>query len=1341
MVWRKTAIPKLVVLLCSLLCLPEFAPGQTSGAPFIRNYPPDEYRADGQNWAIAQDQRGMMYFGNSKGVLEYDGVSWRLIETINKTVIRSLAVDENNRVYVGAYGEIGYLAPDSIGQLQFISLLPYLDKKNHDFSDVWQTIVTGHGVYFATQKYIFRWANRQMRVWESPTYFLLTAAVNDQIYVRQWKKGLMKMAADSLILAPGGEQFDKKRISEILPAPGRDKDQLLICTQTEGLFLYDGHSAVPFPTAFDERLKEARLYKSARLQNGGYAFSTMQDGVFIMDEKGNLLHHLNKATGLQNNTAWCLYPDQQGGLWIGMDAGISRAEISAPLTHFTELEGVMGSVLDIVRHQGVLYIATSMGAYYLDESAGPPAVFRPVSGIPPQCWKLLSTGEALLGGTFQGVYEIREDQAYLVNRGYVFYLHRSRQDTNRIFMGLQSGMGSLYYAEGRWRQEGFMDNITEEIRDILEAPDGKLWLTTRYQGLLQLDFPDGFTLQPKVTRYDTLQGLPEGDRSVAFTTSQGLRFITPRGIYQWDETHGRFLEDSTLIKGFPNGQSPIFSVAADRRKNLWLLIPEQPNSGIAIRQADGSYTWDEKPLLRIDDSDLSIVYPDPADEAITWFGGIERLARYDASVPENNALVLRAYIRQVIVNGDSVIYSGAGADQSLEALPELAYADNSLRLMYAAPNYDDESKNEYQYFLEGYDKGWSNWSTESRKDYTNLPPGKYRFQVRAKNIYRHVSSAAVFEFEILPPFYRSWWAYALYALLILGVLYGIRQYELKRLNARHLREMKLLEYDKLKELDRMKSRFFANVSHEFRTPLTLILGPLENLISGAFQGDVAKEYHLMRRNARRLLGLINQLLDLSKAEAGKMALEASYGDILPFIKRNFYAFESLAKHANISQRFETEMETAMLYFDRNKLEQVLTNILSNAFKFTPEKGTVSIKVSCESPEHSEGFLQISISDTGAGIPEEQLPHVFDRFFQAPHEGGEKFRGSPTSGAAVGSGIGLALAKELVELHHGRIRVASTVKQGAEFTILLPFGKAHLRDEEIVEAETSQPSPGEEVMSQVPDFDEMERIGTSAPVTPTSTDIEDTKAENIILLVEDNADMRTFIRTQLANEYQVVEATDGQQGLEKAIELIPDLIISDVMMPGMDGLQLCDTLKNDERTSHIPIILLTAKADIGSRLEGLERGADAYLAKPFNREELIVRSRKLLELRQRLRERYASLQPPEPANDKGLQIEDAFLQKARQLVESHLSDTDLDMGQLSQSLAMSRSQVYRKIKALTGHSPSVFVRTLRLERAKELLQSTDMNVTEVAYEVGFSSPAYFSDVFLEAFGVRPSEFRR
>ncbi|GJM32934.1 MAG: hybrid sensor histidine kinase/response regulator [Saprospiraceae bacterium] len=1273
--------------------------------------------------------------------MEYDGVSWRLIKTDNKTVIRSLAIDENNRIFVGAYGEIGYLAPDTLGQLQYVSLLPYLEEKYYDFSDVWQTIITSDGVYFSTQKYIFRWANQQMHVWESPTYILHTALVNDQLYIRQWKTGLMQMVSDSLILVPEGEKFLTNRISMMLPYSGTDnkgqkKEFILICSQTEGLFLYDGISVVPFRTSFDELLMNARIYKAIRLTNGDYAIATMQDGVIIMDEKGNLLHHLNKASGLQNNTVWTLCQDKQGGLWIGMNIGISRAEINVPLTYFSDREGVEGGVFSITRHQGTLYIATSSGIYYLDENPKETGQnsrqFKRVSDIPPQVWAQLSMGKTLLGGTFQGLYEIKKDQAYLINRGYIFSICRSQKDTNRIFTGLQGGLGSYYYDEGQWRNDGIVDGITQEIRDVVEAPDGKLWLTTRYQGLLQVDFSNGFTLQPKITHFDTLQGLPPGDRNVAFPLENGMGFATPQGLYRFEEIQQRFLPDTSLIRGFENRRDAIFSVTADHDENLWLLIPEGSKSGVALRQEDGTYSWNDIPLIRTNNGDFNVAYPDPMNKEITWFGGNERLIQYDASSPHDYALDFNVIIRKVIVNEDSLIYDGGlGSEDNFESISEFTFANNSLKFLFAAPSFDDESKNEYQYFLEGYDQNWSKWSSASRKDYTNLPEGNYRFQVRAKNIYQHISSTAVFEFEILPPFYRTWWAYLLYLLFFVGLFYAFRQYETNRLSKKHLREIELLEYDKLKELDQLKSRFFADISHEFRTPLTLILGPLENFISKSTKKEDIREYALMKRNAQSLLRLINQLLDLSRLEARKMKLETHYDDIIPFIKGVFYAFESLAETKKISMHFTTDSDNISLYYDPDKMAQVITNVLSNAFKFTPEGGMVSVKIKRVDTEDLGESLEIGIVDTGIGIPANHLPHVFERFYQSKdvyrHDG-------------QGTGIGLALAKELVELHKGRIGVESRVGEGTQFTILLPIGKAPSQTGSITEDFTPK-----SLAELRPDLIETDVISdsliTAENSQPVFADSEEVADKQIILLVEDNADMLSFIRDQLPDYYQIIEAIDGQEGIEKALETIPELIISDVMMPRMDGLQLCDFLKNDERTSHIPIILLTAKADVESRIAGLERGADVYLAKPFNRQELLAHLRNLLDLRMRLRERYSSLQAPAPTVEKDLQIEDAFLQKARLIVEKHLSDLDFDMDRFSRSLSMSRSQLFRKIKALTGKSPSLFIRSIRLKRAKELLQTTDRNVTEVAYDVGFSTPAFFSDAFLEEFGIRPSEVRK
>ncbi len=1312
-----------LLLLFFSVALPGQITHSPAGLPFIRNYPPDEYGDHNQNWAIVQDHRGVMYFGNSHGLLEYDGVSWRRIRINDFRIARSLAVSAEGRVFAGGYGDFGYLAPDSIGQLQFVSLLPQLGEPYRDFTDVFQTLATPGGVFFVTAHYIFRWDGQKMHTWRAPTAFNFGFPVNGRLYVQVSERGLMQIVSDALQPAPQGEKLANLRISAMLPYNQKGSKSILMATLDNGLFLYDGLSAERFPTGADDLLIRSKVSCATVLSNGQYAFGTMQGGVIVMDASGKNLLRLQKSTGLQDDAILSLYEDRQAALWIAMQVGITRAETGSPFRYFGEQEGIKGSIWEIKRHEGRLYFATIMGLFSL---GGPPedGRFTKVPGVPPACWALLPFGQSLLAATFDGVYEVRGSRARRITDGFVFGLHRSRQDSNRVFLGMRPGVKSLYYRQGQWQEEGLLEGLGEEIRHIYETPDGKLWLVDYFSGLILVDLSQGYTRKPNMTRYGVQQGLPPAERIVAFSTDKGLRFATLQGVFLFDGSRQHFYRDSTLIEGLPTNSIPLFNASPDRKGNIWMLADDNALSGIALHSSEGSYTWDPSPFLRIAAMQTFTAYPDPEQEQITWIGGTDRVVRYDGAVRQRHSLDFPTLIRQIIVNGDPVLYGGA--DTAPGQVIRLAYANNSLRFRYAAPSFDDESQNEYQYLLEGYDDDWPDWTKETYKDYTRLPPGKYRFLVRARNLYRHSGETAVCELQVLPPFYLTWWAYLLYALLLAGLVFLLLRYEIKRIRGKHLREIKLLEYDKLKELDQLKSRFFADVSHEFRTPLTLILGPLENMISGAFKGDVTQDYLLMRRNARRLLHLINQLLDLSKAEAGKMALKASYGDIIPFIRRNFYAFESLAKHANISQRFEAEMETAMLYFDRDKLEQVLANILSNAFKFMPDGGSVYLTI-----KNAGDFLKIEVADTGSGIAAEQLPYVFDRFYQ----GDASYRKD-----SQGSGIGMALAKELVELHHGQITVTSTVGQGTQFTILLPFGKAHLQDEDIVEQEAAHPLAAKKT-NLAPDPDEIERAYEPLPGTLAFSDSEGVTEENILLLVEDNSDMRAFLRAQLADRYKVVEAADGQQGVEKAIELIPDLIISDVMMPGMDGLQLCDTLKNDERTSHIPIILLTAKADVESRLEGLERGADAYLAKPFNRAELLIRSRKLLELRQRLRERYASLQPPEPVEDKGLQIEDAFLQKARRLVESHLSDIDLDMGRLSQSLGMSRSQVYRKVKALTGRSPSVFIRAIRLERAKELLQTTDMNVTEVAYEVGFSTLAYFSDAFLEAFGVRPSELRR
>ena len=546
-------------------------------------------------------------------------------------------------------------------------------------------------------------------------------------------------------------------------------------------------------------------------------------------------------------------------------------------------------------------------------------------------------------------------------------------------------------------------------------------------------------------------------------------------------------------------------------------------------------------------------------------------------------------------------------------------------------------------------------------------------------------------------------------------------------------QKKALESEKYKELDRIKSRFFANISHEFRTPLTLILGTARQILDDSQDETVRKKLKLQIKNGGRLLNLVNELLDLSKLDAGRMDLKLEKKDILPLIREAAHHFESYAQQKNITMDWRSERDGVVFCFDHNKMEKVLINLISNALKFTPEGGRIAIAVSVKEA------VEIRISDTGSGINPEHLPHIFDRFYQAQKE-------YPPD--QQGSGIGLALARELVRLHHGEIAVQSEAGKGSVFTVQLPLDGMDLNNNEQEITPTSllpqepalSPSKGRELDSgdkidngenfHPPSFIPPSR-GTKGGVLQSTLPI--------ILIVEDNSDLRTYIREELFDDYQIIEAADGEAGFEQAAQHIPDLVISDVMMPKMDGYQLCEKLKTDERTSHIPMVMLTARSDSRSKMEGLTLGADDYLTKPFEPEELRVRIKNLIDQRRKLRERFSRNMSASIAEFAVMPADERFLKRVLSFVESRLDDPDLSVDWLSSQMALSRSQLHRKIQALTNQTVVEFIRTIRLKHAVQLLDSKAATISEIAYQTGFGNPDYFRRCFKKQFGVSPSAY--
>ena len=520
---------------------------------------------------------------------------------------------------------------------------------------------------------------------------------------------------------------------------------------------------------------------------------------------------------------------------------------------------------------------------------------------------------------------------------------------------------------------------------------------------------------------------------------------------------------------------------------------------------------------------------------------------------------------------------------------------------------------------------------------------------------------------------------------------------------------------RLKELDTLKTNFFANISHEFRTPLTLILSPLSDLQK---EFPTRNIFRIMQQNAERLLALINQLLDLSKLEAGKMTVAIQQGDLSQFLRQLLSSFESLAQSKRVVFQYGQSHHAKIAYFDADKISKILTNLLSNAFKFTPKQGRIEVRV-----DYNDRNCIIKVSDSGIGIAAERIPKIFDRFYQAEQNSNRNFEGT---------GIGLALVKELVEALQGTIEVTSQLSKGTIFTVTIPCDQATWKDY----VNNNEPLPTPETNSFVKPWP------TSSLSNDSTTDVSLNENAPMLLIVEDNPDLRAYIHRIFKDSYQILEARDGQEGLKMALEHIPDIVISDLMMPRLDGFGFCKALKTDLRTNHIPMVMLTAKATLEDRLEGLELGADEYLAKPFNTDELHVRVRNLLKQREILQQKYERLsQENEPAStpEQAPPSVDVFLQKVNTVLTSNLADSSLDVEKFAAEMGITSVQLRRKLKALTGQTVTEYVRNYRLEKAAELLKNKAGTVSEIAYQVGFESLPYFSKVFLDKFGKTPSEW--
>ena len=1077
---------------------------------------------------------------------------------------------------------------------------------------------------------------------------------------------------------------------------------------------------------------------------------TDHGGVNLLDKRNFSVRYLvNKEDDVKSigqNAILTLYKDHSGIIWVGtFKRGVSfyhEKILKFPLYKHQNANPRGLTYDDVNRFAedglGNIWIGTNGGGlFYFNRKTGQFKRYVHEPGNPNSLSNdiivslFIDRDKKLWVGTYFGGLSCFDGTKF------INYKHNS-QDTNsltddRVWDILEDRRGNLWIATLGGGLDKFDRNkhiflhkkvgekngiISNSLSCLIEDRKGNIWIGTS-EGVDEMKQDGRFVHyknkpgNKKSLTNNVVYGMMEDSYGfIWISTRDGLSRLNPEsGQFQnFDSKDG--LTEMTTLK-----------VVEDNDKNLWISTANGLFEIIVkkISTDKFSYTfrkYDEHDGLQGNAFNANAGYKTKSGELL--FGGANGFNLFKPGDIRNDNT------RPIIVFTDLQISNRSiGIDDQVNGRVllkksiiftkdlKLNHSQNGFALEFAALNFFNPQKIKYRYRLEGFDQHWQELQGDNRlATYTNIDPGEYTFKVVSTDASGNwVNNETSLNITIMPPFWRTTLAYIIYVLLIGGTLFFIRHRGIQRIKKEFLIEQERQQAKRMHELDLLKIKFLTNVSHEFRTPLSLIITPLEKLIKQA-QDSERPQLQMIQRNGRRLLNLVNQLLDFRRMEVHELKLHPKTGDIISFIQELSFSFSDIADRENISFSFQTDRKSLITFFDHDKIERILFNLLSNAFKFTPQGGKVKVSLLTTINEQKQTQLILKVSDTGIGIPEDNKARIFERFFQ---------NDVPDSIVNQGSGIGLSITREFVRLHGGHITVDSIVNEGTEFTVYLVFPKTDM--------ETSDPEPKLDLL-------------ITAGVDENS--VSDPKfvwksKKPVLMLIEDNEDFRFYLKDNLKEYYQIAEAANGKEGWQKILSIHPDLIVSDVSMPEMNGIDLCRKIKADKRTAHLPVILLTALTTEDEQLMGLETGASDYMTKPFNFEILLSKIRNLLQQQALSKKTYQKQVEFKPLETEIESVDDKFIRQLSIHIEKHLSDSAYTVDQLSADMNMSRVGLYKKVLPLTGKSPVEYIRSYRLLKSKPLLLKSQMTIAEVAYEVGFSNPKHFSKYFKQEFNMLPSAY--
>lgn len=1221
---------------------------------------PQEYGGGRDVWYIDQASDGTMYFGTSSALVRYKDGRWESEQLPGELAIYSIAVsDDQNRIYIGSGGQFGYFTED----LTFKSLSDSLDAAVSEFGTIWNINITSHGVYFRSTKYLFRLHNESLSVihafGNSRRPFDITVNVNDTIYTHIREVGIAKVY-DGKLEVLEGISFDYK-CNGFLPHP----KGLLIATRYDGLFLYKDGVVKPFSTDADEHFKEHHIFQAELLHDGLYAFATLSGGLVITNNEGSIVHQVSSENyNMKHETVRDVFEDASNGLWLGMATGIMYIDRSSPMRYyqFDELDGYT----DFSLFNGRLYFGTDKGLFSCTEDG---IDLKHVRGTANLCAEVIVCDQKLFASNFDlGItYQVVENQATEILQGTGWAIAKKSQE-GEFVAKLHEDVYYLEEKQGRWSVIHKLENIPFNVVDMVDYPEGFAGVSIS-TGLFT--YHDSLGL--KLYDLEHARSIKHWKEQLLVTTQDAFYRLNPATdqLQSFAEFNDRLPASTSRVQGlYASGDT------------TWLLYF---NNKILTGDVYASDQHIKKlPLFGVYQGDPVVV--ELMKEKL-FIGANENIILYDLSVASSVGDPLQAVI--------------SPSDSEGQMLP---YSTDPLKFSFSGNNMNAFGENFYRYRMDGYNEKWSSWSTQNYLEIANLSEGDYKLRLQVMTPSRE-EAATVLSFTILPPWFRTWWAYLIYLIGGLSVVLGYIRYTNRRIRLRNLVLLKNKEAEQLRELDKMKSSFFANISHELRTPLTLAKGNIENTLNNKEAGSTDRYLKNSQRSLNQLSVMIEDLLDLSKFELGKYQLKKHPVQINQLLLRICGSFESMLHERDIQLAFTDQTKKRRhCELDQKQFEKVISNLIYNAYKFSKKGGIIRVNL-LDSNDHAI----IEVADEGVGMPPEELPHIFDRFYQVDNQPSQ----------AQGSGLGLTIVKEITELHGGTIEVESREHLGTTFFISLPIiDSSKIPDEENKQEE-----------QQTVDDIITQKLTKGRVVKPRA------------LIVEDNLDMQEYLEEVMSKYFDVTVRSNGKEALEWIGHNKASLVISDVMMPEMDGFEFLSRVKERVDLKNIPFILLTAKASHEDLLTGLRLGVDDYLTKPFDQDELLIRAVNLVDNLQNRMKWQNEIEEENEQSDEHISKEDeALVQRMKEYIMSRISDTKISVADMADEAALSERQIYRRLSVLTGFSPAQFIMEIRLLHARDLLLSGGIiKLSQLAIAVGIGTPAYLSKMYYERFGKRPTHY--